>query len=251
MKFNEESHTYFNDDGIVYTSGTSFIKKFCKPFDKIKIATKFAKKHKRKIQDVLDEWDRVGKESIVKGLAYHKMMEDELSAKSNIVIDDENHPIIKSHWHEGLKINDSLKLEPGVYPELIVWSDKYGIAGQADKVEITKKGFINIKDYKTSKEIKMNSYERWDGTKEMMKFPLHYLEDCNYYQYCLQINLYAFLIKQHNKNLKIGKMYIEHIKGDFDEASGKFTNVEITSIKVPNMQEDIKLLLEYYKSQNN
>jgi len=251
MKFNEESHTYFNDDGEVYLGSTSLIKRFCKPFERMKIATKFAKKHKRTVQDVLDEWDKAGKDSIIKGLAYHKLMEDELSDKPYLTIDEEDHPIIKSHWHEGLKINNNLKLEPGIYPELIVWSDKYKIAGQADEVTISKKGYIHIKDYKTSKEIKMRSYEKWDGTRETMNFPMHYLEDCNYIQYCLQINLYAFLIKQHNRNLKIGKMSIEHIKGDFDESTGKFTNVEVISIKVPNMQDDIKILLEYQKNQIN
>lgn len=160
MKFNEESHTYFNDDGEVYLSGTSFIKKFCKPFERMKIATKFAKKHKRTVQDVLDEWDKTTKNSIVKGLAYHKMMEDNLNEIHHIDIDQEEHVIIKANWHEGLKVNNSLKLEPGVYPELMVWSDKYKIAGQADRVEITKKGYINIKDYKTSKEIKMNKIGR-------------------------------------------------------------------------------------------
>lgn len=251
MKFNEDNHTYFNDEGEQYVSGTSFIKKFCKPFDKMKIAAKFAKKHKRKVQDVLDEWDKAGKESIIKGVAYHKMMEDNLNEVHHIKIDEEDHLIFKAKWLEGVKINNTLKLEPGVYPELMVWSDKYKIAGQADRVEITKKNYINIKDYKTSKEIKMNSFVKWDGTKEMMTFPLHYLEDCNYNHYCLQINLYAFLIKQYNRNLKIGKMSIEHIKGDFDESTGKFTNLETTSIKVPDMQEDVKIVLEYYKNQMN
>lgn len=248
MKFNESNHTYFNDEGEQYLSGTSFIKKFCKPFDKDKIAAKYAKKHKRKIQDVLDEWAKAGDDAIKKGLAFHKMKEDQLNEKLNISIDNEDHPIVKANWINGLKINESLKLEPGIYPELIVWSDRYKIAGQADYVEITKKGYINVKDYKTSKEIKTNSYEKWDGTKEMLKFPMHNLEDCNFIHYSLQINLYAFLIKQHNRNLKIGKMYIEHIKGDFDESTGEFSDVEIISHKVPNMQEEVKILLEYYKN---
>lgn len=251
MKFNELDHTYFNDDGELYVSGTSLIKKFCKPFERMKIATRYAKKHKRKVQDVLDEWDKTSKDAITKGVAFHKMKEDELSEKLHITLEDEEHDIFKANWHEGLKINDNLKLESGVYPELIVWSDKYQIAGQADYVEITKKGYINIQDYKTSKEIKKNSYEKWDGSKEMMYFPVHNLEDCNFNHYSLQLNLYAFLIKQHNRNLKIGKLSIEHIIGDFNEDTNSFSNVKVIPYKVPDMQLEIKILLEYYKNQKN
>lgn len=251
MKFNEQAHTYFTDEGEVYGGVTSLIKKFCKPFEREKIAKNFAKKHKRKIQDVLDEWDKAGKDSIVKGIAYHKIKEDELNSNLHILIEDEEHPVFKSEWSEGLKVSNNLKLEPGVYPELIVWSDKYKIAGQADYVEVTKKDYINIKDYKTSKEIKMHGYKRWDGTIESMKFPIHYLEDCNYNQYCLQINMYAFFVKQYNRKLKIGKMSIEHIIGDYNEHEDKFSNIEVISMKVPDMQKDVKMLLEYYKNQNS
>lgn len=251
MKFNELDHTYFNDDGELYISGTSLIKLFHKPFEKEKIAARFAKKHKRKVQDVLDEWDKAGKDAIRKGIAFHTMKEEELNKKLDVVLDDEKHPIIKGNWHEGLKISDSLKLEPGVYPELIVWSDRYKIAGQADYVEITKKGFINIKDYKTSKEIKKNSYEKWDGTKETMYFPIHNLEDCNFNHYSLQINLYAYLIKQYNRKLKIGKLSIEHIIGEFNEETNSFSDIQTISYKIPDMQSDIKILLEYYRNQKN
>jgi len=251
MKFNEDQHIYFNDDGEIYLGSTSFIKKFCKPFDKQKIATKYAKKHKRTIKDVLDEWDKKSKDAINKGLAYHKMKEDQLNDKPHILIEEENHPVIKANWIDGLKISNTLKLEPGIYPELIVWSDKYKIAGQADYVEITKKGYININDYKTSAEIKKEGYTKWDGTKETMLFPLHNLEDCNFNQYCLQINLYAFLIKQHNRNLKIGKLTIEHIIGDYNEETGEFSNVKSIVHEVPDMQDEIKIILEYYKNQMN
>lgn len=248
MKFNEASHSYFNDKGETYLSGTAFIKKFAKPFERDKIAAKYAKKHKKKVQDVIDEWSRLGEEATKKGTHYHKMKEDELLGKETILLEEIEHKVHKPLWEKGLKIHELKKLEPGVYPELIVWSDKYKIAGQADYVEITKSGYININDYKTSKEIKLQGYEKWDGSREMMKFPLHNLEDCNFYHYALQLNLYAFLIKQYNRNLKIGKLTIEHVLGDFinDEfvvSKGKF-------YKVPNLQKEVKIALEFYKNQN-
>src|SRR5687767_626540 len=86
MKFIEQDHIYVNDDGEVYTSATSFIKSFCNPFEKDKIAKKYAKKHKKTVEEVLAEWDKIGKEAIKKGTAYHKMKEDELLASGAIKI---------------------------------------------------------------------------------------------------------------------------------------------------------------------
>lgn len=248
MRFNEEHHSYINDDGEVYTSATSFIKRFAKPFERIKIATKFAKKHKRTVADVLEEWDKAGSDAIKKGLFFHKMKEDELLAQQNILIDEEEHTIWPSKYDGLDKITTSQKLDPGVYPELCVWSDNYQIAGQADYVEITKKGKINIEDYKTSKEIKKKGFENWDGTIQKMQFPLHSLDDCNFSHYSLQLNLYAFLIKQQNRNLKIGNLKIRHIVGEVNEETNNFEIKQIIDHKVPDLQKEVKIALEYYKN---
>lgn len=250
MRFNEEKHIYTSDD-IVYTSGTSFIKKFCKPFDKIKIGTKYAKKNKKTLEEVLAEWEKTGAEAIEKGIAFHKIKENELLNIENVLIDDEPHAIFPCSYDGLDKITDSLKLEPGVYPELIVWSDRYRIAGQADYVEITKNGKINIRDYKTSKEIKKESFASWDGKRQMMSFPFTHLQDCNFYHYSLQLNLYAYLIKSHNKDLEIGTMTIEHIVGEYDKETGKFVVDEIIEHEIENMQDDIKVGLEYWKNKQS
>lgn len=249
MKFNEESHSYFNDDGEIYLSATSFIKKFCKPFQRDKIAARYAKKHKKKVQDVIDEWTKISEVAMKKGTHYHKIKEDELIGKGSIFLDEVEHTVHKPFWHEGLKIQLLKKLEPGIYPELIVWSDKYKIAGQIDYAEITKSGYININDYKTSKEIKKQGYEKWDGSREMMNYPLNNLDDCNFSTYSLQLNLYAFLIKQHNRNLKIGKLTIEHVVGEFED--DQFVLKEVKIHKVPNLQVEIKTALDYYKDQQH
>lgn len=246
MKFNELDHSYFNNEGEKYLSATSFIKTFCTPFDRDKRAKAYAKKNKRKIEEVIEEWEKAGQIGRDKGTFYHKLKEDELTGKDSVLVDEDDHKIFKSTWQDGIKVHESQTLEPGVYPELIVWSDKYKIAGQADRVEITNKGYINIDDYKTSKEIKKQSYPKWDGSHYMMKFPLSNFQDCNFYQYSLQINLYAFLIKQQNRGLSIGRMQIEHVVGNIID--GEFILENIFYHEVPNLQDEIKLALEYYKN---
>lgn len=250
MRFNEEKHIYTKND-IVYTSSTAFIKKFCKPFDKIKIGTKYAKKNKKTLEEVLAEWEKTGTEAIKKGIAFHKIKENELLEIENVLIDDESHKIYPCSYDGLDKITESLNLQPGVYPELIVWSDRYHIAGQADYVEITKSGKINIKDYKTSKEIKQESFTSWDGKHQMMSFPFTHLQDCNFNHYSLQLNLYAYLIKSHNKELEIGSLTIDHIVGDYNEETKEFIIDELIQYSVPNMQDDIKVGLEYWKNKTN
>lgn len=248
IRFNEQDHIYFDDDGLVYLSGTKFIKAFVKPFDKQKVAARYAKKNKKPIQDVLSEWDELGRVAIEKGVAYHKLREEELYSRDHVDIEGELHPIYKCDFEGELKVAKSLKLGPGVYPELIVWSDKYKIAGQADYVEITKSGKLNITDYKTSKEIKKHGHERWDGSYQKMLFPLHNLDDCNFNQYALQINLYALLIKMHNKDVEIGELKIQHIAGSFDSEKRDFTVDNIVNYPVPNLQREIKIALEYHNN---
>lgn len=247
MRFNEQNHTYTNEEGILYTSATAFVKKFVPPFERDKIAAKFAKKNKRTIEDVLNEWKQVSEDALKKGTAYHKIKEEELLGMGSVLIEDEEHLIFPSIYEGDIKISNTLKLEPGIYPELIMWSDKYKIAGQADYIEITKSGKINITDYKTSKEIKQHAFQKWDGTKQMMSFPLNNFEDCNFNHYCIQINLYAFLIKQHNRNLKIGDLKVEHVVCKLNEETGQVEVTEVITYKIPNLQEDIKRALEYYK----
>lgn len=245
MRFNEETHSYVDSNGEVYISATSFIKNFSKPFERQKIAAKYAKKHKRDINEVLAEWDKAGKEAITKGLVFHKMKEDELLGVTNILIDDEEHFIFPSVYEDGDKVTRSQQLEPGVYPELCVWSEKYKIAGQADYVEITRRRVINIDDYKTSKEIRLKGFEQWNGSVDKMKYPISHLDDCNFIHYALQLNLYAFLIKQHNRDLKIGKLTIKHILGELD--GDKFKIDQIVKYPVPDLQKEIRIMLEHHK----
>lgn len=248
MIFNNTAHTYTNDKGELYTSATAFIKRYAKPFERDKIAAKYAKKHKKTVQQVLDEWSKLGDDAIKKGIHFHKLKETELLNSDKITIDGEEYDVYNEPFDDEIKICNVTKLEPLIYPELMIWSDKYKIAGQADYVEVTRGGRLNIKDYKTSKEIKLRSFEKWDGTHEMMYFPINHLEDCNFNHYSLQLNLYAFLIKQHNRNLKIGKLTIEHIVGDYNEDTGFVLN-NIIPYNVPDLQKEIRNLLEYHKYQ--
>lgn len=234
MRFIEEKHVYLNDQDECYTSVTTLVKKFEPEKNWDEIAANYAKKHKKSVEQVKADWAEEGRKAIEKGTAFHNKMEALYNDQLVWKVEDEDCVVCPSPIVNGVKHAKSLKLEKGVYPELLIFSHKYKIAGQADLVEVVK-GKINIKDYKTSKEIKKESFKHWKNGYEMMLYPVNNLMNCNFSHYCLQLNLYMFMLKAHNPNLKQGVMEIHHITDD---------GVKIH--KVPDLQKDIKRLLDYH-----
>lgn len=105
-------------------------------------------------------------------------------------------------------------LPDGIYPELMVWDHRYGIAGRSDKVviETVRETFtmfsgdglnardvryVDVEDYKTNRFIKMKSWKNHDGTYRMMLPPLTDLMDCDWWHYQLQLSLYLFMLEYH------------------------------------------------------
>lgn len=234
MKYIDSNHSYTNDDGESYVSVTSLIKKYEPIKDWQEIAEKYAKKHKKAVEEVQASWKEEGRKAIEKGVAYHSKMETEYIDKKEIGIDGKFYTVVPTPMLDGVKFAIPLKLENGIYPEIIVYSDKYKIAGQADLVEVLD-GLVNIKDYKTSKEIKKESHKHWRNGHEMMNFPLNHLMNCNFYQYSLQLNIYMYLLKLHNRKLNIGTMEICHVKDE-----------ETISYIVPDLQREARTLLEHH-----
>jgi len=71
--------------------------------------------------------------------------------------------------------------------EFKVFSKKLGLAGTIDKMILHEDYLVSLLDWKQSKEIKMT------GTK--MKIGTYDLLDCNYYQYVLQLSVYAYILE--------------------------------------------------------
>jgi ATP-dependent exoDNAse (exonuclease V) beta subunit len=219
-------------------SVTRLIKMYEPEKDWNEIAAKYAKKHKKSIEEVQKAWKEEGRKAVEKGTKFHGEMESRLIDAGEVEIDGKRYPVFPSPLVDGIKIAIPLQLEEKLYPELLIYSHRYKVAGQADLVEIRDKK-IHIKDYKTSKEIKLESYRHWKHGHEMMLFPLSHLMNCNFYHYSMQLNIYAHLLKTHNPKLKIGDLEIHHIKDD-----------ELIIYPVPDLQQEAKTLLTHYADQN-
>lgn len=241
MKFVEDIHKYLDEDGE-YTAVTYFIKTFEPYKDWNKIAETFAKKHGRTKQDVLAEWDLNKNKAAAKGTKYHAAQEQALLSDGKAYFDNVLCPVQTVHTKNGIKEDLSVKLlNNTVYPEKMIWSKKYRICGMADLVIVTNNK-IHIKDYKTNKKLDFEAYNHPVKGKEKMRPPLTHLDCCNFNTYQLQLNLYMYMLLQHNRQLKIGDMTIIHVIFEDDKPVGT------RDIPVQNMQSEVKAMLEYSKN---
>jgi len=264
IKFNADNHSYSSIDGeaIDWISVTTLVSHFKKPFDAKKVAEKVSKSKKSKwsgvdpntIQQI---WNNESDRSLMLGTWYHNQRETDLCSLASLEREGVTVPVFKpSEVTQGVKIAPSQKLEPGVYPEHMVYLRSVGICGQSDLVEVVN-GKVNIIDYKTNKEIKKESYTNWEGQSEKMLPPVDSLDDCNFYHYALQLSIYMYIILKHNPKLKPGRIFIHHISFEIEaeddwgypitkkDENGEPILKEVKPIPVPYLVDEVLAIMHY------
>lgn len=244
--YKDDEHSYTHEEtGVRYTSATSLIKQFEPDKDWDAIAAKYAIKHNTLVEKETgvnpgttgdywrEQWKNKADKATDKGSKFHNRQEEKVLEMYK-GLEKFPSPVVNNE-----KRSRPLKLEEGVYPELLIYNETAKIAGQADLV-IIKDNKINILDYKTNKEIDTQPYVRRDGSFDTFKSPISHLPYTTANKYYLQLNLYAFMLKRHNPNLEIGEMVIRHIKFDEEDENKAIGHVDM---QVPKMQLEIKMLI--------
>lgn len=248
VRFIENSHKYEDlvpSEQPGWTSVTQLIHLYEPKKDWDLIAQRYAKKHKIPVVEVKAKWRKENEISVERGVKFHKQREQDLLSCQTI--DEKGTPlIIHSPCMDevGNKIAPSQKLEDGIYPELLVLLNSARICGQADYVMICD-GYVHIKDYKTNKAIKENGFISWDGTEERMLHPVSGIPNSNYWHYALQLNIYAYIIRKNNPNLKLGKLELLHIQFDESEEVSK-----IQPYVLPDLQSHAHSIITDFKNRN-
>ena len=210
-----------------------------------------------KPKDIQIIWKKESERAMSLGTYYHNQREDDLCALASIEREGVNVPIFTPILKgNGVKHAPKQKLDPGVYPEHMVYLKSAGICGQSDLVEVVN-GKVSIIDYKTNKEIKMQSYVDWEGVSQKMQFPVSHLDDCNFNHYALQLSIYMYIIIKHNPKLRAGSMYIHHVqfeeegKDDHGYPITKYTKEgdpilkNLVQIPVPYLKDEVISLIHY------
>lgn len=256
LTFKNEYHEYKSNDGddIDWISVTSLISKLKQPFDADAQAAKSSKSKGKKwsgipVQEIKNAWTGEAKRATDLGTWYHNQRESDLCELKTINIADVEVPIFKPTIVDGLKYSPSQKLVNGLYPEHFMFLKSVGICGQADGVSVVN-DIVNIFDYKTNKELKMEGFTNWEGVTTMMQSPVAHLQDCHISHYNLQLSIYMYMILKHNPKLKPGKLTVHHIV--FEEAGRDKFDYPITALDErgePILKEVIYHELPYLKSE--
>lgn len=298
VQFIEEGHQYIDKEGLQYTSTTTVIGKYKEPFDGeywslYKAIERFITETKGG-----DEWidykRAVGYKQIVPNfktqanaentaiiLGYQVDIKAEWDFERNIACFNGTNfhegkeagwlqapvhfdGVKKKNWHnlgiqnmEGVNINPK-DLPDGVYSELILWNNRYRVAGAADIVYLeTIDGirYVDIDDYKTNKKIETSSYFNHKTKRnKMMLTPLNNIMDCNGCHYELQISTYGYYLEcfgfvvrylnfQHYKNVAVDE------DGEMDKKNPRYEFAK--NYELEYKKKEVVKMLEHHKKKNN
>lgn len=218
VTFQAKDHSYKSTDpneNIDWISVTSFVSLFKQKFDPVAQAIKSSKNPKSKwyklsVEEIQEAWASEGKRATDLGSWYHDQREKDLGSHLTLQRSGVDIPIIQPVYNGDIKLAPSQKLTEGIYPEHFVFLKSAGVCGQSDRVEVIK-DTVDIVDYKTNKEIKLQSFKNFEGISQKMTGPVSHLDDCNFYHYALQLSVYLYIILKHNPRLKVGKLSLHHI----------------------------------------
>jgi hypothetical protein len=264
VKFYADDHKYISideRDPIDWISVTRLIHFFKEPFDTVKMAEacskgKNPKYNKMKPEDIIALWASENKRAVNLGSWYHDQRERDLLACNSITREGRELTIVNPLMDGMVKLAPDQQLVEGIYPEHLVYLKSVGICGQADRIEIVNDR-IDVYDYKTNKEIKMQSFVGKNGKSKKMLAPLAHLDECNYNEYALQLSTYMYIIQKHNFNLIPGKIQLDHVEFEIDhvdangypviahDAKGDPMVKKVTPYELPYMKKEVIAMFKY------
>jgi len=209
ITFYEPTHTYTIDGsskGII--SGTGFLHQFFGHFDAKGTIEKMMRSpnwpaspyYGMKAEEIEKMWSDKGKDASTKGTAMHLAIEQFMNGAYD-VIDPEVKETVEFKYFMNFWKDHGADLEPW-RAEWSVFSEAHMLCGQIDMLFRRKSdGKFLIYDWKRSREIKTNN----NFQKGLA--PLDHLDDCNYWHYTLQLNLYRWIL-EHLYGMEIADLYL-------------------------------------------
>lgn len=240
ITFYDEGHIYDVKGDKSFTSVTTFVHRLFPYFNEDKIIDRMmnadnwskSKYYNMTKQEIKDQWKLNRIQSASLGTSLHQYIEDTYNQKEHtekqMKTSEEN--IEYSYFLNFL--NDHPELVP-YRTEWTIYDEYYKISGSVDMTYIDEDGMISIYDWKRCKKI-----EQTNQYRKFAKFPNSDLDDNNYTHYCLQLNIYKFILER-NYNVKIKDMYLVAFHPE-----NPLQNYE--KIKVVDMQKRVKQLLNQH-----
>jgi ATP-dependent exoDNAse (exonuclease V) beta subunit len=180
-----DTHVYTNtENGEVYTSVTTLIGKYKKPFDKDKWSKVVAKREGKTQDEILDKWSSITTTAQNRGTNVHLVMENYIKSRK---IEKGYEELVDSFIK---KTNGIILPESNILSEELLYSHEYKLAGTADLVVENGNNFY-ILDFKTNK--KFNYVNKYN---DYFYEPIDYLPQCEFNTYTIQLSIYAWMHEQ-------------------------------------------------------
>ena len=180
VTLNHDTHVYTNTEtGEVYTSVTTFIGKYKKPFDKDKWSKYVAQRDGLSQEEVLDKWSTITTTAQNRGTNVHLIMENYIKEKK---IEKGYEEFVDSFIK---KTNGIILPDSKILSEELLYSHEHKLAGTADLI-VENKNIFHVMDFKTNK--KFNYTNKYN---EYFFEPIDYLPQCEFTTYTIQLSIYA------------------------------------------------------------
>lgn len=202
ISFEEYGHKYTIDgDENEYTSVTTFIKQYFDKFDVELVSKrlvgstneKYAGKSQEEIKNLWTEAAKLGTEM-------HKTIEHFYNKEYNKtnLLEKLLQPMIEMYHFLSFYLDYNF-LTP-YRTEWLIYDEENKIAGSIDALFKYKDEYI-IMDWKRSENITKTSFKK----SEILG-----IDDCNYNHYCLQLNMYRYILKT-KYNILVTQLYLVQI----------------------------------------
>ena len=236
IDFYDDPHIYkVRETGQVLESGTTFIGRFFPKFDARAVAAKITGRGKWKdksIEQILAEWEAEGLRGRTEGEHLHFFLE---CLRKNIrpLPEPQSKREERLFAHGAVAVMRYEELFEWIGSEVIIAASDIGLAGMIDDwmFDMVTGEYI-LNDWKQNKEIKT------DNPYDNCLSPIQHLEACDWVKYCLQLNLYRFIVEREEYNCcRLGccgvRTALTHITENFAQPK-----------KVPDMQAEIRQMVQ-------
>lgn len=248
ISFDADQHRYFDQTGNEYISVSRLLKNIQPDFQKNEISYRMAVSKaasegmdvEQAQREILDEWEKKKNDSLDHGTRIHENIEAFLTIGS---CDPDITQIAKRIARFASSYNT-------FYPEKILYSKVYHVAGTSDLVLLrkspsrNKQVVVDLFDYKTNliKGITYDSIKRDEKGRFEKQYdrylldPVSHLEHCNYNLYSLQLSMYG-LMAEMSFPVRVGRLGIIFI-----DPSGNMIKV----IPVAYLRRDVMAIMEQF-----
>lgn len=247
ISFTEETHTYECHEIGKLMPVSSVVGQFFKKFDTLYWSRRKSP-NEAAAALLREQWDVKGKRASGTGTFLHKQIEDFLNGKTtpelnyhfqyagqepqcaeHIVCDEIIN--IAREWQYFLDFDRDTEYTP-FRTEWRVFDPNHRIAGTIDLLCRRPDGTMEIYDWKRSNKINPDEKNQWDSGLN----GLEHLTDTTYMHYCLQQNLYRYIL-QNNYGLRVSKMNLVVLHPEK-------SRYEV--VNVPVMDSDVQIILKRF-----